>query len=262
MQHLKIGDPISNAVMQAIVWNRQVVISPFQMLNKTVLLKHFKVSKYKQALNLTSSFRSEVVKHDFFEAYEGMWQPPVVKKESVYQKAKSLKNLADQLKHIREGQTILSDIIVWAEIIFGPKWYYESCPNIRCKKAVIAYSDCPYCSYHVEQSTKRFTLTVQLHDFTGSIYVTAFEQAASVFLKNLQIEYLAGLSEGERKAVGDKMSFENYRMKVSSRMDGTGRIRHNIVGLPESVDVKEECVAELQLIKVLKRLPVYLELKD
>lgn len=46
MQHLKIGDPMSNIIFDVVVWNKQVHVDP-ALLNRTVELKHFRVVKYK-----------------------------------------------------------------------------------------------------------------------------------------------------------------------------------------------------------------------
>ena len=65
MQHLKIGDPITQIVMEVVIWNRQVNVNE-EMVNRTVLLKHFKRSIYKDNVNLTSTFRSDIEIHKYF----------------------------------------------------------------------------------------------------------------------------------------------------------------------------------------------------
>ena len=57
MQNFKIGDPITNLVFDGIIWNRQIQI-PEDFVNKSVILKYFKVNKYKDNLNLSATFRS------------------------------------------------------------------------------------------------------------------------------------------------------------------------------------------------------------
>lgn len=57
MQMFKIGDPITSLVFDCIIWNKQIQI-PVDLMNKSVLLKKFKVNKYKGAVNLCATFRS------------------------------------------------------------------------------------------------------------------------------------------------------------------------------------------------------------
>jgi hypothetical protein len=82
------------------------------------------------------------------------------------------------------------------------KWFYDSCPNDKCKKAALPFTHCGYCSAETWECVKRFSLTVELSDYTGSIYVTSFNEAASVFVKGMDIDSLALLSDEERKSTG------------------------------------------------------------
>jgi len=45
------------------------------MVNKSVILKHFKINRYKDTVNLCATFKSEIAIHDFFAAYEDVWKP-------------------------------------------------------------------------------------------------------------------------------------------------------------------------------------------
>ena len=82
---------------------------------------------------------------------------------------------------------------------FDLKWYYESCPNNRCKKTAQSYTECPYCSFQIQEALKRFTLFVEFSDYSGSIALTAFDEVANFLVKNKCIEELISLSDFERK---------------------------------------------------------------
>jgi hypothetical protein len=145
------------------------------MLNRTILLRHFRVSKYKEDYNLCSTIRSEIVRHRYFREYEQKWRPPA--RMLSMNKIKSLKELGFQAMHLLEGRTLLSCVDVWVSGFgFDCKWCYDSCPNEKCKKAVVyPYTACTHCSFKVELPVKRFTLLVQLCDSTGSLTATAFD---------------------------------------------------------------------------------------
>ena len=63
-----VGDPISNIVMEVTIWNNQINIDE-SLLNKTILLKHFKLIKYKDSYNLSSVFNSSISKQKYFQDY-------------------------------------------------------------------------------------------------------------------------------------------------------------------------------------------------
>ena len=68
MQKLTVGDPISNIVMEVTIWNNVINIDE-SLLNKTILLKNFKLTKYKDSYNLSSVFNSSISKQKYFQDY-------------------------------------------------------------------------------------------------------------------------------------------------------------------------------------------------
>ena len=74
MQNFKIGDPVTNMVVEGIIWNRQVRLNS-ELLNRSVMLKQFKISNYKDTLNLNTTFKSEIIVHDLFRESEYKWKP-------------------------------------------------------------------------------------------------------------------------------------------------------------------------------------------
>lgn len=204
MQNFKIGDPITNLVFDGIIWNRQIQI-PEDFVNKSVILKYFKVNKYKDNLNLSATFRSQIIIHEHFSAYETSWKADLAVRKATQSTIKMLSELSEELKDI-DKVPIMSEIVVWTNAIcLGSKWYYDSCP--KCRKTATEYNICVNCSFPVQQCKKRFLLSVELSDYTGSIYVTAFEDTASIFLNSITIEELLDMDEMQRKAFGDKFTF-------------------------------------------------------
>ena len=74
LQTIKIGDPVSKMIVEVKIWERNVKINK-EFLNKTVLLKNFKITKYEGKFYLSSCFSSDIVKHKYFKEFERKWKP-------------------------------------------------------------------------------------------------------------------------------------------------------------------------------------------
>lgn len=74
-------------------------------------------------------------------------------------------------------------LTVWINrFALGKKWYYEACPNPKCRKAAEKYSKCPHCEEPIENTKLTFVLGVEISDFYGSIWITAHDELAkSIF---------------------------------------------------------------------------------
>lgn len=68
MQTLKIGDPITKIVYEVVNWNNQIKVNP-NLFEKSVLLKKFKVTKFKDQITLNSTFKADIVPHNFFASH-------------------------------------------------------------------------------------------------------------------------------------------------------------------------------------------------
>lgn len=66
LETLKIGDPLTEQTMDVNIWNKQIVLKA-EMIGQSYLLKHFKLTKFKDQSSLQSTFRSEMIRHSFFE---------------------------------------------------------------------------------------------------------------------------------------------------------------------------------------------------
>ena len=69
------------------------------------------------------------------------------------------------------------------------KWLYGACNNPRCKKAAEQFSRCQHCGSYNEQLGKKYMVPVELSDYTGSIWTTAFDDFANdIFHRNSRDE--------------------------------------------------------------------------
>lgn len=82
---------------------------------------------------------------------------------------------------------------------FDKKWFYDACPNPRCKKNCGNNNSnrCQHCLFDFVNCDKRFMLEVKLVDLTGSLQVTAFDESASVLLKGTQMDQLFPMTNKE-----------------------------------------------------------------
>ena len=143
---------------------------------------------------------------------------------------------------------------VWLNnIFFGKKWFYESCPSENCRKAVEAKKICPKCFHYVEKSIKRFTLSVELSDPTGSLFATAFDESADILLRHKPIEEILDLTDEARHILNTKLVYENYVIKIISRKDSDGKVQHTIQGRPELIQKEQHIQMNFKRIDELMK---------
>ena len=99
MQTLVVGDPITNTLLEVVIWNKQMTVD-HELANKSVMLKQFKVKQYKEDYTLNSSFRSTITKDKYFEEYENTWKPNLAKKTGEDVTTLTLKELDSHLQNI------------------------------------------------------------------------------------------------------------------------------------------------------------------
>lgn len=81
-------------------------------------------------------------------------------------------------------ETIKSLLFVWIHrFAFGKKWNYEACP--KCKKAAEKYSKCAHCGFAIEETDLKFTMGVEISDFCGSIWITAYDDLAKKIFQDM-----------------------------------------------------------------------------
>jgi hypothetical protein len=78
-----------------------------------------------------------------------------------------------------QGDIVKSILYVWINrFAFLKKWSYEACPNPKCKKAAEKYSKCQNCGYAIEETNLNFSMGIEVSDYCGSIWITAYDELA------------------------------------------------------------------------------------
>lgn len=250
LQTLKVVDPISSCACEVVVWNRQVQVRE-ELLNKSVLLRMFKPKKYQDRYQLNSTSRSAIHPHPFFADHQTN-QSISAKPSSA---PKTIQCLAEELEGHDPRKNVESTLNVWVkEMAFDKKWFYDACPNPRCKKACGNNNSnrCQHCLFDFLDCSKRFMLEVRLADLTGSLQVTAFDESAEVLLKGTQMEQLFLMSNKELCVYSESLfCYEQYRVQVVSKADPMGRIKHTIRGKPVRLNASEAVSHNLAMIRSL-----------
>jgi hypothetical protein len=220
------------------------------MLNQSLLFKQLKVTLYNGLFSLSTTFKTQLQPHSFFQQ-EIAWRPH---EQPALQPPQNITQLEEQTHRLREDQTVTSSLSVWVrEILLEGRWCYLGCPNALCRKAASPCISCPSCGTFTGDCQLRYSLDVELADFTGSLSLTAFEEVAATFMNHISIDHLAALSEVDRKAEANRYCFLNYQVRVTTKKDKEGRIRHSVLGLPERVDCQQAIASNLGQIEQLMK---------
>jgi hypothetical protein len=95
-----------------------------------------------------------------------------------------------------DNETIYSEVNVYlCHISLKGKWYYDSCPNLKCKKSADSYTFCLYCNTEIKEVQSRFILPIELSDYCGSVWTTAFDEFGQQIFKDRTISDLKKLTE-------------------------------------------------------------------
>jgi len=113
--------------------------------------------------------------------------------------------------------TLYSTLNAYVSLIsFKGKWSYESCP--KCKKGgAESNTNCTHCSAFIEESVSRFILPIEIADYTGSIWTTAFDEFASVILQGKDINTLKNYDEVKLREEGEKRIFQEFRFRIATK---------------------------------------------
>jgi hypothetical protein len=71
---LTVGDPETKKSIEVIIWNKDLYIDTL-WVERTILLKNFRLHSYKDVTSFSSIFRSEITlkQHHSFNRYEGKY---------------------------------------------------------------------------------------------------------------------------------------------------------------------------------------------
>lgn len=115
---------------------------------------------------------------------------------------------------------------------FKHKWYYNSCPNQKCKRGADNDSTCFNCKIKIEKTVPRFKVQLELSDSFGSLWVTAFEEFGQLVFGKTSIEEMIDMeTQGvDLKDWAERFKFQEYSLKIATKLDtrnGTSYV-HNV----------------------------------
>ena len=101
-------------------------------------------------------------------------------------KITNLKDLREALRYLEpDSRPVRSDLNLWvSEFYIGNrKWFYEGCPDLKCKKSAQPDTRCEKCGTEVKQTVPHFIMGVEFSDQSGSIEITAYDDFSHKLLK-------------------------------------------------------------------------------
>lgn len=170
-----------------IIWKKEIIIEP-SWEGKPIFLRDAKLNLYQGSYSLYTTFKTEIKLKDtrgsnnyqtnyslsmFRHISEGQagGKSPLDTKYST----RTFRELQQELKY--SSETVYSNMEVWlTHISFKGKWYYDACGNMKCKKSAESFSNCVHCGHYNDKIAHRFILPIEISDYTGSVYVSAFEE--------------------------------------------------------------------------------------
>lgn len=187
-----ICDPINKVEIDAVFWNELTDVDQ-GLLYKTVLLSEFKVHVYNGSLSINSSFRSKIteLKDHPMNQYESKVATDSYETISYRRDENNTKTIRNvkEIEHAKENLTedgsIWSDLRVYLNRIKDKaKKTYDGCPF--CKKTVQPDDNiCGNCSKNFPKAQTRYILTIELSDYSGSIWTTAHDDFAERIFKTV-----------------------------------------------------------------------------
>jgi hypothetical protein len=91
---------------------------------------------------------------------------------------------------------------------------------------------------------------VEVSDFTGSLWICAFDELVSELFRGWRAEEMSALTDQQRKEEADRRIFrQQYSLRIVSRKDTEGYVRHVVVGRPAVMEIDETMLRNVQRIK-------------
>ena len=98
------------------------------------------------------------------------------------------------------SESLHSELEVWVTFLnVKGKWHYGACNNPKCKKSADSHSRCIYCGSYNQAISQKFILPVEISDWTGSLWVTAFDDFAGELFRGWTLDELILLDEFQLK---------------------------------------------------------------
>lgn len=129
------------------------------------------------------------------------------------------------------------------------RWCYGACNNPRCKRATDSFNKCIHCGSYNEQVVKKYSIPIELTDFTGSLWTTAFDDFATDIFKAYKLSDIEKMNEVRLKELAEKHLYLNYKVRIATKKESEGVFRHAVVGKPSEIEVGRALEANINKIK-------------
>lgn len=239
VRDLVVADPEARLTMNARLWRWNQEITN-DMVGKVIILSRFTFHDYKGSVSLSSNVRSSIItthQHPM-RSYEGKrvdisgFHCTTEVRERVDENpadfCRNMKELEERISYMREDDTIKSILtVVVSRLAFSRKWCYDACP--KCKKMADKYSKCANCDTIIEDTNLNFVLGTELSDFTGSLWVTAYDELSHKIFYDLgknAARTLQALEKDQLMEISEKYLYQPLKVKLITKKDHEGRVRH------------------------------------
>ena len=89
---------------------------------------------------------------------------------------------------------------------------------------------------------------MELSDYTGSIWVTAFDEFAQEIFPGISIDHLSSLGEQDLREEAESRLYRQFRVRLSSKKEESG-VKHSIMGRVNEVNVMRQANSNVEKIK-------------
>ncbi|AFM99153.1 replication factor A protein 1 [Encephalitozoon hellem ATCC 50504] len=214
-------------------------------------LKSIKVSEFNGISISTTGGSQVVVNPDISEAHElAGWYQSIGKNMQVTLPRKEEKRRLVQ--EVKENELAYSTIQGTVMFLKEDALWYASCKGEGCNKKVMIEEGgnyrCERCNMTYEDCNYRYMVTMHLGDFTGQIWVSLFDEAATGFfgISAKEMKEMSEESPAELQALIRRMCFRECLFRIKSKQDNyNDELRMRYSGLS---------VSALDILKESKRL--------
>lgn len=164
---------------------------------------------------------------------------------------KNTKELNQAIETLVYGETLRTDLDLFVNRLMMKKWYYQGCP--QCNKAAEVGMSC-HCGKYVEKTVPHFILNVEIADAFGSLFTTAYdEQAKKIFWEEEGVIHkMMKYDQKQLKDVVQDYYFQEFKLRLYTKRDQQGRIRHNM-GRLENIVPQKAAMDNVEKIRQLLR---------
>ena len=145
----------------------------------------------------------------------------------------------------------------WSEVVsfitairLSAKNYYVSCPKCKRKVGDEENTACVHCGHFYEQPKNRYVMTMNVSDYTDSIWVTAYDESGEAMM-GISAGEFSRLSEEQVQEHVKKMRYRYRKLKLVTKNEefqGNVRKKTSIIKVTE-VDFAEETKLLLEKVR-------------